>query len=121
MIQTNSKLPDVGVTIFAVMTQLANEQGAINLSQGFPDFDTVPDLIKRATYHMHAGRNQYAPMQGVMELRQKIAAKVKRIYNANYNPETEVTVTAGATEAIFAAITAVVIINMIVGIIRNIK
>ncbi len=108
MIQIDSKLPDVGVTIFSVMTQLANEHGAINLSQGFPDFDTVPDLIKRVAYHMNSGRNQYAPMQGIMELRQKIAAKIKRTYEAAYDPETEITVTAGATEAIFAAITAVV-------------
>ncbi len=108
MIPTNSKLPDVGVTIFSVMTQLANDHGAINLSQGFPDFDTVPDLIKRAAHHMNAGRNQYAPMQGMIELRQKIAAKVKRIYGRAYNPESEITVTAGATEAVFAAITAVV-------------
>ena len=108
MIHTDSKLPDVGVTIFSVMTQLANEHGAINLSQGFPDFDTVPDLISRAAYHMKAGRNQYAPMQGMLELRQQIATKVQHIYGAAYDPETEITVTAGATEAIFAAITAVV-------------
>jgi len=108
MIQIDSKLPHVGVTIFSLMTQLANAHGAINLSQGFPDFDPVPDLIKRAAYHMNAGRNQYAPMQGILELRQKIAAKVKRMYAADYDPETEITVTAGATEAIFAAITAVV-------------
>ncbi len=108
MIQPDSKLPDVDVTIFSVMTQLADEHDAINLSQGFPDFDTVPDLIQRAAHHMKTGRNQYAPMQGVAELRHKIAAKIKRIYGAAYDPETEITVTAGATEAIFAAITAVV-------------
>ena len=98
MIQIDSKLPDVGITIFSVMTQLANEHGAINLSQGFPDFDTVPDLIQRTIYHMKSGRNQYAPMQGVVELRHKIAAKVKCVYGAAYDPETEITVTAGATE-----------------------
>lgn len=103
-----SKLPNVGVTIFTVMSQLANEHGAENLSQGFPDFDVAPDLIDRVAHHMRRGQNQYAPMQGVPVLREKIAAKVADLYGARYAPETEITVTAGATEALFAAITAVV-------------
>ena len=104
----DSKLPDVGVTIFTVMTQLANEAGAINLSQGFPDFDPSPDLIDRVSAAMTEGRNQYAPMQGLPALREKIAEKTERLYGASVDPETEITVTSGATEAVFDAITAVV-------------
>jgi methionine aminotransferase len=103
-----SKLPDVGVTIFTKMTQLSNEQGAINLSQGFPDFDVNPDLIALVNKYMHAGQNQYAPMQGVPALRERIAEKVYNLYGARYDPATEITVTSGGTEAIFSAITAVV-------------
>jgi methionine aminotransferase len=103
-----SKLPDVGVTIFSVMTKLANDYGAYNLSQGFPDFDVHPDLIALVEKYMHSGHNQYAPMQGVAILRQRIAEKISALYGANYNPETEITTTSGATEALFAAITAVV-------------
>jgi methionine aminotransferase len=106
--QINSKLPDVGVTIFSVMTQLANDHGAYNLSQGFPDFDVHPDLIALVEKYMRSGHNQYAPMQGVPILRQRIAEKVASLYGAHYNPETEITVTSGATEAVFAAITAVI-------------
>lgn len=101
-----SKLPDVGVTIFTVMTQLANQHGAINLSQGFPDFDPHPRLVEWVSQAMSAGFNQYAPMQGVMALRQQLSDKVQRIYGRRYDPETEITITAGATEALFAAITA---------------
>ncbi len=104
----NSKLPDVGTTIFTVMSALAAEHGAINLSQGFPDFDTPPALIDRVAEHMRAGRNQYAPMQGVGLLRERIAAKVADLYGNRVDPETEITVTSGATEALYAAITAVV-------------
>ncbi len=103
-----SKLPDVGVTIFTVMSRLANEQGAINLSQGFPDFDVDPELIGLVDHYMKQGNNQYAPMQGVMDLRQRIAEKVREFYGASYAPEAEITVTSGGTEALFAAITAVV-------------
>ncbi|MBW2433403.1 MAG: methionine aminotransferase [Deltaproteobacteria bacterium] len=103
-----SKLPDLELTIFAVMTQLAIEHGAINLSQGFPDFDTYPELISLVDKYMRAGHNQYAPMPGVMLLRERIAEKVYAMYGAQYNPATEITVTSGATESIFAAITAVV-------------
>jgi methionine aminotransferase len=103
-----SKLPDLEFTIFSVMTQLALEHGAINLSQGFPDFDTYPELISLVEKYMREGHNQYAPMQGVMVLRKRIAEKVYDVYGARYNPETEITVTSGATESVFAAISAVV-------------
>ncbi|MBI9082131.1 MAG: pyridoxal phosphate-dependent aminotransferase [Desulfobacterales bacterium] len=106
--QIRSKLPDVGVTIFSVMTQLSNDHGALNLSQGFPDFDPDPELKARVAAHIQSGSNQYAPMPGVPALREKIAEKTRRIYGAAYDPATEITVTAGATEALFAAITAVV-------------
>jgi methionine aminotransferase len=106
--QITSKLPNVGVTIFSVMTKLANDHGAYNLSQGFPDFDVHPDLIALVEKYMRSGHNQYAPMQGLTILRQRLAEKVTALYGAHYNPETEITVTSGATEALFAAITAVV-------------
>lgn len=102
-----SKLPDVGVTIFTVMTQMANQFGATNLSQGFPDFDPHPRLVELIGQAMAEGFNQYAPMQGVLDLRHRIAEKVKALYGAAYDPATEITITAGATEALFAAITAV--------------
>jgi methionine aminotransferase len=103
-----SKLPDLEVTIFSVMTQLAIEHGAINLSQGFPDFDTYPELISLVGKYMREGHNQYAPMQGVLALRERIAEKVYDMYGAQYDPATEITVTSGATESVFAAISAVV-------------
>ena len=103
-----SKLPDVGLTIFSVMSQLAAEHRAINLSQGYPDFDVSPALIDRVVYYMRQGCNQYAPMTGVPALRKAIADKAAALYDAVYDPETEVTVTSGATEALYAAITAAV-------------
>ncbi len=103
-----SKLPDVGVTIFTVMSKLANDAGAINLSQGFPDFDVSAELCELVTKYMASGHNQYAPMQGVPSLRQRIAEKTEELYGAQYDPDTEITVTSGATEAIFSAITCVV-------------
>jgi len=103
-----SKLPDVGVTIFSQMTKLSNEHGAINLSQGFPDFAVDTELIELVNKFMISGNNQYAPTQGVWPLLEEIADKSRQIYSADYNPETEITVTSGATEALFAAITAVV-------------
>ncbi len=106
--QIKSKLPEVGITIFTIMTKLSSDHGAYNLSQGFPDFDVHPDLIALVEKHMRSGSNQYAPMQGVPTLRERIAEKVLEMYQAEYNPETEITVTSGATEALFAAITAVV-------------
>ena len=103
-----SKLPDVGTTIFTVMSKLAADHQALNLSQGFPDFDPAPELVNAVASYMHSGHNQYAPMQGVLKLRQQLADKVRRHYQAKVDPETEITVTAGATEALFAAIAAVV-------------
>ena len=103
-----SKLPSVGTTIFTVMSKLAADVGAINLSQGFPDFDCDPALVDAVARHMREGRNQYAPMQGVPALRQAIAAKYQSLYGAAYDPETEVTVTSGGTEGIFDAVAAVV-------------
>jgi methionine transaminase len=108
MISLSSKLPNVGVTIFTVMSKLANDAGAINLSQGFPDFDVSPELSDLVAKYMALGNNQYAPMQGVLSLRQRIAEKTKEIYGASYDPDTEITVTSGATEAIFCAITCAV-------------
>ncbi|MBK9761437.1 MAG: aminotransferase class I/II-fold pyridoxal phosphate-dependent enzyme [Flavobacteriales bacterium] len=104
----NSKLPRVGTTIFAVMSKLAQECGAINLSQGFPDFpidEKLSDLVNTA---MRAGHNQYAPMPGLPALREAIASKVERLYRFSYDVDTEVTVTAGGTQAIFTALGAVV-------------
>jgi len=103
-----SKLPDAGITIFTQMTNLANQHGAINLSQGFPDFQVPEALVALVEKYMHAGYNQYAPMQGVLALRERIAEKVEALYGHRYDPETEITVSHGATEALFAAITAVV-------------
>lgn len=103
-----SKLPHVGTTIFTVMSKLAAECGAINLSQGFPDFpidEKLSDLVNTA---MKAGHNQYAPMPGLPALREAIANKVQRLYGFAYDPETEITVTAGGTQAIFTALGAIV-------------
>ena len=103
-----SKLPNVGTTIFTVMSKLASDLGAINLSQGFPDFDCDPALVDAVATHMREGRNQYAPMQGVPALRQAIAAKFRDVYGTPYDPDTEVTVTSGGTEGIFDAVAAIV-------------
>jgi methionine aminotransferase len=103
-----SKLPDLSLTIFSEMTQLAEAHGAINLSQGFPDYAVPEELRALVAKYMHQGRNQYAPMLGVPYLREQIAAKVSELYGAAYDPASEITVTSGATEALFAAITAVV-------------
>lgn len=108
MIPVVSKLPQTGTTIFTVMSALANELGAINLSQGFPDYDCSPELIELVNKAMKAGHNQYAPMAGVMALRERIAEKTEKLYGAIYNPETEITITAGGTQAIFTAISAVI-------------
>ena len=100
----HSKLPNVGTTIFTVMSQLAQQHGAINLSQGFPDFDCSPELIRLVTKYMQKGFNQYSPMSGVRELREEIAQKSEELYGSNYHPETEVTITTGGSEAIFSII-----------------
>jgi methionine aminotransferase len=107
-VTTRSKLPAGGVSIFATMTRLANELGAINLSQGFPDFDCEPALIDRVAHYMRAGHNQYAPMPGVLALREALAMKIERLYGRRYDPVSEITITTGATEGLFAAITALV-------------
>jgi methionine aminotransferase len=103
-----SKLPDVGTTIFTVMSRLAQEHNAINLSQGFPDFDCAKELLALVTKYFNAGLNQYPPMAGVMRLRERIAEKVEALYGARYDPEHEVTVTPGATYGIFTAIATLV-------------
>ncbi|MEZ4801238.1 MAG: methionine aminotransferase [Gelidibacter sp.] len=103
-----SKLPNVGTTIFTVMSALANEHNAINLSQGFPNFKSDQKLIDLVSNAMNSGYNQYAPMAGNMELRVAIANKFEKLYNTFYNPDTEITVTAGATQAIFTIISAFV-------------
>jgi methionine aminotransferase len=103
-----SRLPNVGTTIFTVMSRLAAEHGALNLSQGFPDFSAPPLLYDLVLRHMRAGSNQYAPMAGVPALREAIAAKVEALYGARYDPEHEITVTAGGTQAIFTAVAALV-------------
>ncbi|MCB0790056.1 MAG: aminotransferase class I/II-fold pyridoxal phosphate-dependent enzyme, partial [Flavobacteriales bacterium] len=95
-----SKLPHVGTTIFTVMSRLANEVGAINLGQGFPDFPIDPELADRVHAAMRAGHNQYAPMPGLPALREAITAKVQRLYGFQYDTDAEVTVTAGGTQAI---------------------
>ncbi|WP_461141991.1 pyridoxal phosphate-dependent aminotransferase [Spirosoma pomorum] len=103
-----SKLPNVGTTIFTVMSALAAETGAINLSQGFPGFDCSPELVALVDQYMRKGFNQYAPMTGVPALREALAHKTEALYDVRFDPNTEITITSGATEAIFAAITAVV-------------
>jgi methionine aminotransferase len=103
-----SRLPHVGTTIFTTMSRLAAEHGAINLSQGFPDFSPPPLLLERVAHHMAAGANQYPPMAGVLPLRAAIAEKLAACYGAQYDVESEITVTAGATQALFTAIAACV-------------
>ncbi len=104
----NSKLPNIGTTIFTVMSALANDNNAINLSQGFPDFNCNEELINLVNKYMLKGNNQYAPMAGLMSLREIIAEKTEDLYSSKYDPETEITITAGATQAIFTAISAII-------------
>jgi methionine aminotransferase len=104
----SSKLPRVGTTIFSVMSKMAVEHKAINLSQGFPDFDCPPKLVELVTKAMKDGHNQYAPMPGVLKLREVIAEKTEALYKTEYDPETEITITAGATQAIYTAIAAII-------------
>ncbi|MEQ8625460.1 MAG: methionine aminotransferase [Vicingaceae bacterium] len=108
LFQLHSKLPKVGQTIFSEMSALAKAENAINLSQGFPDFNCSPKLIELLSQAMKDGYNQYAPMAGHLPLREKIAEKTESLYSGKYDPETEITVTAGATQAIFTAIAATV-------------
>jgi methionine transaminase len=103
-----SRLPNVGTTIFTVMSALAQQHGAVNLGQGFPDFDCDPALLAAVTKAMHAGLNQYPPMAGVPLLREAVAAKIEAMYGHRYDPGSEITITAGATQAIITAILAIV-------------
>jgi methionine aminotransferase len=108
MTTITSKLPSVGTTIFTTMSALAAEVGAINLSQGFPDYECSAELIELVNQAMKDGHNQYAPMGGVMKLREQIAIKTEKLYGAKYDPVSEITVTAGGTQAVFTAICTVV-------------
>ena len=103
-----SRLPHVGTTIFTVMSALAQEHGAVNLGQGFPDFDCDPKLVDAVTQAMREGLNQYPPMTGVPALREAIAAKIAALYGHRYDAASEITVTAGATQAILTAVLAIV-------------
>lgn len=107
-VELKSKLPDVGTTIFTIMSQLSVEHNAINLGQGFPEFNPDEQLLDLVNEAMRAGHNQYAPMPGIPIFRNEIAKKIKNLYNADINADTEVTVTSGATEALMVAIQAVV-------------
>ena len=106
--QIATKLPKVGTTIFTVMSQLAQQHQAVNLGQGFPDFEGPQSLRDALAAAMNGGKNQYAPMTGVPKLREQIALKTERLYGRKVNADTDITVTSGATEALFAAIAAVV-------------
>ena len=106
--QISSKLPATGTTIFTIMSALAREHNAINLSQGFPDFGCAPKLKELANYYVEQGFNQYAPMPGAMPLRERISEIMSGCYAANYDPDTEITVTAGATQGIYTALAAFV-------------
>lgn len=103
-----SKLPDVGTTIFTVMSQLAVQYKAINLSQGFPDYECSSELIGLVDHYMRSGYNQYSPMAGLLSLRERIAEKQEKLHHSIYNPETEITITAGGTQALFASIACVI-------------
>jgi len=104
----SSKLPDATTSIFAVMSKLAHEEQAINLSQGYPDFPSSPQLVELVSKAMREGFNQYAPMPGIFSLRDVISDKILSLYGTQYNPDTEITITAGATQAIYTIITAMV-------------
>lgn len=106
--QFQSKLPTVPTSIFTVMGKLATEQNALNLSQGFPDFESDSKLIEMVNIAMKNGKNQYAPMPGIFSLRKAITKKMELLYGVSYDPETEVTITAGATQAIFTIIAAII-------------
>ena len=107
----NSKLPQAGNSIFSVMSSMAQAHNAINLAQGFPDFDCSPELKNLVSKAMEIGHNQYAPMPGLMKLREQIAQKTEELYSAVYNPETEITIVPGATLGIFATINALIKAN----------
>src|SRR6188474_186119 len=102
-----SKLPQVGTTIFTVMSGLANQYNAINLGQGFPDYQMNEDLINKVNEVMQNGWNQYVPMQGYMPLRESIAEKVEYLYQTKISPDTQITITPGGTYAIYTALTTI--------------
>ncbi|MEO0627248.1 MAG: methionine aminotransferase [Bacteroidota bacterium] len=108
MVKLESKLPEVGTTIFTVMTRMANEYGAINLSQGFPGYEIEHELKELVDKHIQLGRNQYSPLAGVPELLEAIAHKKKLLYGCDLDPQTEITITHGATEGIFSGLTALI-------------
>jgi len=107
-VDISTKLPKVGTTIFTIMSEMAREHNAINLSQGFPDFQVDPMLIDLVAQEMRDGNNQYAPLAGQLNLREAIAKKANDLHEVSYNPDTEVTITAGATQAIYTAISALI-------------
>ncbi len=102
------KDPNIKTSVFAVMSKMANKYDAINLSQGFPDFGVSEDLTALVNKYMKAGFNQYAPMPGVFDLRKKLSEKINKLYNYNYNPETEITITAGGTQALHSTISTII-------------
>lgn len=108
IMEITSKLPNLKTTIFTIMGKMAKDYDAINLSQGFPDFEMDGELVDLVTQGMKSGYNQYAPMQGVFSLREEITKKYEKLYGAVYHPATEITLTAGATQAIFTAILAII-------------
>src|SRR5258705_1437046 len=103
----NSKLPSAGTTIFTVMSGLANQYNAINLGQGFPDYQMSEELMSKVNEVMHKGWNQYVPMQGYMPLRESIAEKVEYLYNTKISPDSQITITPGGTYAIYTALTTI--------------
>ena len=103
-IAVETRLPKVGTTIFTVMSALATEHQAVNLGQGFPDFDCDPSLVEAVAQAMRSGLNQYPPMPGALALREAVSAKIERLYGLHYDPGTEITITAGATQAILTAV-----------------
>src|SRR5215204_2047662 len=103
----NSKLPNVGTTIFTVMSGLANQHNAINLGQGFPDYQMNEELMNKVSEVMQKGWNQYVPMQGYMSLRESIAEKVEFLYKTKISPDTQITITPGGTYAIYTALTTI--------------
>lgn len=102
-----SKMPYITDSIFTVISGIANKEKALNLSQGFPDFNVAPKLVELVHKYMKEGKNQYAPMPGYIKLKEKISAKIEKLYGAAYNPDTEITITAGATQGIYTAITSI--------------
>ena len=107
-VDVHSKLPHIGTNIFTTMSGLAVQYNAVNLAQGFPDFDVPSYLVERVSHHMLSGKNQYAPMAGILSLREKLATKYASVYGMPFDPVEEITITCGATEACFSAITALI-------------